>query len=94
MSDTDIQYLKKEIHSIKERNKRVEANKAWETSRARHIFIAVSSFLLIYIVMLLINADQPFFNALISALSYLLSTFSYDLLKSWWLKQHHESTTS
>lgn len=89
MSQTDLDYLHKEIQAIKERNKRVEANKAWETSKTRSGFIALSSFLLIYIVMLLIDAQQPFLNALISALAYLLSTFSYDFLKSWWLKRYH-----
>ena len=88
---TSEQYLHREILKIKQRNKRVEANKAWETSKTRNGFIALTSFLLIYMFMLLINADQPFLNALISALSYLLSTFSYDLLKSWWLKRYNPS---
>ena len=86
---TEIETLRADIELIKKRNKRVEEAKAWEVSKTRSIFIAVSSFLLIYIVMVLVAADHPFFNALVSALSYLLSTSSYDLLKSWWLKRHH-----
>lgn len=91
---TDAQFVHQEVLKIKERNRRVEADKAWETSKARNIFIALSSFVLIYIVMLLINSDQPFFNALISAASYLLSTFSYDLLKSWWLRKYSPKQSS
>lgn len=80
-----LEELEQEIEAIKARNKRVEADKAWETSTTRNVFIAISSFLFIYVVMLLIDADKPFLNALISALSYLLSTFTYGILKSWWL---------
>lgn len=38
--------IQKEINQIKERNKKVEADKAWETSLSRKILIAI----LIYIV--------------------------------------------
>jgi hypothetical protein len=89
---TSEQYLHREIQKIKERNKRVEADKAWETSKTRSVFIATASFIVIYVFMLLVNAGQPFFNALISALTYLLSTFSYDLLKKWWLHKQQKST--
>ena len=36
---TPIKKLEQEINNIKERNKRVEAGKAWETSWARRILI-------------------------------------------------------
>ncbi|MBI2032883.1 MAG: hypothetical protein HYT10_00215 [Candidatus Levybacteria bacterium] len=84
---TELEELRSEIEAIKKRNKRVEADKAWETSTTRNIFIAVSSFIIIYVVMRLVNADNPFFNALVGALTYLLSTFSYGILKAWWLKK-------
>ena len=82
-----LEELKQEIEAIKARNKRVEADKAWETSMTRNVFIAVSSFILVYIVMLLVKADNPFFNALVSAVTYLLSTLSYGALRSWWLRR-------
>lgn len=83
----EIKELQEEIEKIKERNKRVEADKAWETSRTRTAFVASSTYLLILIVMLLINADHPFFNAFLAAVSYIISTESYGILKKWWLKQ-------
>lgn len=82
--------LAKEIDSIKERNRRVEADKAWETSGVRTTFIAVSTFLLLYIFFRLIDSEAPFLNSLISTIAYLLSTFSYGQLKSWWLKRRKD----
>lgn len=84
-----ITVLEAEIQKIKERNRRVEADKAWETSRTRTAFVASSTYLLILIVMLLINADHPYFNAFLAAVSYIISTESYGILKKWWLQRKH-----
>ena len=84
---TSIEDLTKEIEKIKERNKRVEADKTWETSWARRIFITVSTYILISIFLIIIRVEQPLASAIIPALAYLLSTFSLGVLKSWWLKK-------
>ncbi|KKU09656.1 MAG: hypothetical protein UX13_C0034G0003 [Candidatus Woesebacteria bacterium GW2011_GWB1_45_5] len=78
--------LTKEIEKIKERNKRVEADKAWEISWTRRIFIAVSTYVLISIFLIIIRVEKPFLSAVIPAVAYLLSTFSLTILKSHWLK--------
>lgn len=44
-----IEELEKEIPQIKERNKRVEADKAWETSTSRKIIIAIATYIVITI---------------------------------------------
>ena len=82
-----IQILEEEIEKIKARNKRVEADKAWETSRTRNVFIAASTYFLILIFMLLIHDSHPFLNALFAAVAYLISTSSYGILKAHWLKR-------
>lgn len=87
MDNTELQNLKIEIEKIKARNRRVEADKAWELSKTRLAFIAVSTFILLYIFMLLIRSEHPFLNAVISVATYLLSTATYGVLKSWWLKR-------
>lgn len=79
-----------EIEAIKARNRRVEADKAWETSYTRTTFISISSFILLYIFFRLINSEVPFLNAFISTLVYLMSTFSYGVLKNWWLKKRNK----
>lgn len=81
--------LKKEIENIKERNKRVEKDKAWETSWTRRIAIAVSTYFLILIFLYSIGADKPFLSAIIPAVAYMISSTTLNTLKSWWLKQRN-----
>jgi len=82
-----IEKLVKEIQKIKERNRKVEGDKAWETSWTRRIFIAISTYILVSILFIVIKVDKPFLSAIIPALAYLLSTFSLGILKSWWLQR-------
>lgn len=79
--------LEHEINEIKARNRRVEADKAWELSRTRTTFISLTTFVLLYVFFTLNHSEAPFLNALISILAYLLSTFTYGILKGWWLKK-------
>lgn len=85
--EEEIKILKEEVEKIKARNKRVEADKAWELSKTRIAFIAVSTYFLIFFFMILIGDNRPFWNALIASIGYLISTSSYSLLKSWWLRR-------
>lgn len=86
--EKEIAELKAEIEKIKQRNKRVEGDKAWELSWARTIFIAVTSYLLLFIFLKLIQDNHPFLNATISVALYLISTSSLGRLKNWWLKHN------
>ncbi len=85
--DEDIKSLKDEIEKIKARNRRVEADKAWETSKTRAVFITLSIYLLAVLLMLLTGTANPLFNASVPALGYLLSTSTYGILKNWWLEK-------
>lgn len=88
--EREISILKDEIEKIKARNKRVEADKAWELSKTRTIFIAVSTYLLIFFFMILIGDNKPFLNALVASIGYLISTSTYGILKKWWLKRRND----
>jgi len=83
---SNIDSLKKEIEKIKERNKRVEKDKAWETSWTRRVAIAISTYILITIPLLIIKVEKPFLSAIIPAVAYLISTATISILKDWWLK--------
>jgi len=83
-----MEKLEEEVNKIKERNRRVEADKTWETSWTRRIFIGISTYLLISIFLVIIKAEKPFISAIIPAVAYLISTLSLGLLRSWWLKRH------
>jgi hypothetical protein len=51
--------MKKEIETIMERNKRVERDKAWETSFARRGIIATLTYIVIVIFLIIINIPNP-----------------------------------
>jgi len=82
----EIEKLKEEIEKIKERNRRVEKDKTWETSWVRRIAIAVSTYILISIFLIIIGVEKPFLAAIIPAAAYLISTASLEFLRRWWLK--------
>jgi len=85
----DVSYLERRIRKIEERNKRVEADKSWETSKTRSVFIAVSTYALIFIFMKLINEEHPYLNAFVASVGYLLSTATYGFLKKRWLAKNN-----
>lgn len=82
-----IKQLEQDIEAIKSRNRRVEADKGWETSKTRMLFVSGVTFALAYLFMLLINEREPFWKALAGTLAYIASTTSYGILKTWWLKK-------
>jgi uncharacterized membrane protein YccC len=77
--------LVKEINEIKQRNKRVELDKAWETSLARKIIIAILTYIVIVIFFYFANLPKPFINSIVPTLAFLLSTLSLPLFKKIWL---------
>lgn len=83
---SDIEKLKQEIEKIKERNSRVERDKTWETSWARRIAIAILTYILITIFLIIVKVDRPFLASIIPSIAYLISTATLGILKDWWLK--------
>lgn len=81
-----IQALEQEIEKIRERNKRVEIDKAWEVSWTRKILIAGFTYLVISIFFLFAGVTNPFVNAIVPALAFILSTASLSFFKNFWMK--------
>jgi len=71
-----IELLEKSIKKLENRNKKVEADKSWETSNFRKISVAVITYLIILIIMYLLDFKDIFINALIPTFGFLLSTLS------------------
>lgn len=82
----ELQQIKDEIKEIKERNARVEADKAWETSLFRKILVAVLTYLVVVLFFVIAELPKPFINALVPTLGFLLSTLSISFFKKLWLK--------
>ncbi len=78
--------MNKEIISIIERNKRVEKDKAWETSFTRRFIISALTYLLIVLFLWMIKVEKPWLNALVPTFAFLLSTLSLSFFKKIWLK--------
>ena len=81
--------LNKEIRSIKARNARVEADKAWETSWTRRGIIFAATYIIIAVFLSSISAPNPFVNALIPAIGYVLSTLTFPFIKNLWAKRFY-----
>ena len=79
--------LQKEINLIKERNKKVEDDKAWETSWARRILLTIFTYLAIGIYLQVINIPKPWLNAIVPAVAFMLSTLTMPWFKGIWLKR-------
>jgi len=79
--------MKEEIESIKERNKRVETDKAWETSKTRRAIIALMTYFVIVIFLYAIGVSEPWFVALVPAIGYVLSTSTLAFFKRFWVKE-------
>ena len=73
--------LEKEIKLIHERNRKVETDKAWETSLSRKIIIAILTYLLIVIFFIFAKLEKPFIGAIVPTLGFLLSTLSLSIFK-------------
>jgi len=78
--------LEQDILKIKERNKRVELDKEWETSFTRKITILILTYIVIVIVFVIIGLSSPFLNAIIPSIAFVLSTLTLNPIKKIWIK--------
>lgn len=80
----EIKYIKEEIAIIKARNKKVEADKAWEISLFRKVLIAFLTYFTFVIFFISVDFQKPFINALVPTLAYFISTLSIPFFKKIW----------
>jgi hypothetical protein len=85
-----INELAEEIEKIKERNKRVETDKAWEVSNYRVVILSLITYLYTYAFMRLVKIDNAALNALITTGGYVLSTLSLSFMKRRWIRMRNE----
>lgn len=80
-----IEDLDKRIKEIEKRNQRVEIDKAWETSLTRRLLLIIFTYLSIGLYMNAIGVQNPWLNAVIPSLGFLLSTLTLPFFKNLWL---------
>lgn len=77
--------LEKEIESIKERNKRVELDKAWETSATRKICICILTYIVVIAYSYMIRKfDNILLSSLVPVIGFTLSTLSLKFVRKVW----------
>jgi len=77
--------IEKEIEIIKERNRRVESDKAWETSWTRRLFIVAVTYVVALSWMIIIHESIPYLKAVVPVAGYILSTLSLPVVKELWV---------
>lgn len=78
--------LEERIEQIERRNKKVELDKAWETSLTRKILIAVFTYLAIALYFKFVLNIDPWINAIVPTAGFLLSTLTLPFLRRLWEK--------
>jgi hypothetical protein len=82
-----------EIQALIDRNKRVEAGKAWEVSWFRRILITIFTYIVAFALLAYTigNITSAYLPALVPSFAYLLSTVSIGPVKTWWIKNRYKS---
>ena len=76
-----------EIEQIKERNKRVELDKKWETSWTRKICIAALTYVVVVLYSYIISKfSNIWLSSLVPVLGFILSTLSLKFIRKLWEK--------
>lgn len=79
--------VEEEIKQIKERNKKVETDKKWETSWTRKLCICVLTYIVVVIYSYVIKQyDNIFFSSFVPVIGFTLSTLSLKIVRNVWQK--------
>ena len=76
-----------EIENIQQRNARVEADKAWETSCTRRLIIAAVTYVIAGVYMWQLGIPAPWLNALVPTGGFIFSTLSLGVVKKIWIQK-------
>lgn len=76
-----------DIKSLQERNRKVEADKAWEKSWFRRITIMLITYGVIGGYLNFLNVEKAWLHALVPATGYMLSTLGLGFLKDIWISR-------
>jgi len=86
-----LERLEKRIEKIEQRNRKVENDKAWETSYARRAILMLFTYLAIGIYLWAINIPEPWLNAIVPTVGFMLSTLTLPFFKKLWLKRREKT---
>lgn len=82
MNNNEIQH---EIEQIKDRNKKVELDKSWETSWTRKICIAILTYFVVVVYSYIISQfSNIWLSSLVPVIGFILSTLSIKFIRKIW----------
>lgn len=87
MNDKKIKELENKIIEIEKRNKRVEADKAWETCLLRKALIIIFTYVFAVLYLKIADTTNPWFGAVVPCVGFYLSTQSIKGVKTWWINR-------
>ena len=88
--EKNIKELEKRINDIEKRNRRVEGDKAWETSTLRKILIVVLTYIFAVLYLKIADTTNPFFGAVVPCVGFFLSTQTLSIIKKKWLSKRNK----
>ncbi len=89
---SSLENLQEEIDALKARNRKVEADKAWEVSGARRASVAGLTYLVVVLFFVTAGLPHPFVNAIVPSMGFVLSTLSLSLFKKWWINSNSKKS--
>ena len=81
-----IDQLEKRVAKIESRNTAVESDKAWETSFSRRALVAAFTYFTIALYMKFVVGIDPWVNAIVPTVGFLLSNLTLPFFKNLWQK--------
>jgi hypothetical protein len=86
----EINDLERRVERIEQRNRDVETDKAWETSYTRKALLLIFTYLAIALYLKFIVGIDPWVNAVVPAVGFLLSTLTLPYFKTLWEKHFYK----
>jgi hypothetical protein len=85
-----MENLEERILKIEERNKKVEVDKAWETSWSRRLLLVLFTYLAVGLYLASIHISRPWLNALVPSAGFMISTLTMPFFKKIWIKYRNK----
>ena len=80
--------VEERVNDIEERNRRVEKDKAWETSMTRKLCIMVLTYIVVIIYSYMVNNfSSILLSSLVPVIGFTLSTLSLNMVRKIWEKR-------
>ena len=85
-----LKKLEEKIRKIDERNKKVELDKEWELSYSRKFLLVLFTYLAIGFYLKAVNIQQPWLNAIVPSVAFMLSTLTLPIFKKIWMRYFYK----